>query len=98
MWRAGPRAVLRAAGEAGLLDAETAASLIEALSLYRNVTQWLRLALDEGADPKGAAEGVKRRIANAAGLPDFAGLERELADRRAQVRRIFVELLGRRHG
>jgi len=91
------RAILRAAGEAGLLDAETAASLIEALSLYRNVTQWLRLALDEGADPKGAAEGVKRRIANAAGLPDFAGLERELADRRAQVRRIFVELLGRAH-
>jgi glutamate-ammonia-ligase adenylyltransferase len=89
------RAILRAAGAAGLLDAETSACLIEALALYRNVTQWLRLALDESADPRLAAEGVKRRIANAAGLPDFAGLERELADRRAQVRRIFGGLLGR---
>jgi glutamate-ammonia-ligase adenylyltransferase len=55
--------------------------------------QWLRLALDVGADPRSAAEGVKRRIASASGLPDFALLERELALTRKEIRRIFMQLL-----
>ena len=67
--------------------------LSDALALYSNVMQWLRLALDAGADPRHAAEGVKRRIASASGLPDFALLERELALTRKEVRRIFMQLL-----
>ena len=64
-----------------------------ALALYSGVTQWLRLALDEGADPRQAADGVKRRIATATGLPDFAFLERELAAKRKEIRRIFNHML-----
>ncbi len=85
--------ILAAAGQAGLLDAATAETLLNALALYGNITQWQRLALEPGADPRQAADGVKRRIANACGLPEFALLERELAATRKEVRRIFSEIL-----
>jgi glutamate-ammonia-ligase adenylyltransferase len=89
------RDILVHAAQAGLLDAKMAETLTGALSLYGNVTQWLRLALEQGADPRKAALGVKRRIANASGLPDFALLERELAATRKEVRRIFNLILSR---
>ncbi|WP_294538690.1 bifunctional [glutamine synthetase] adenylyltransferase/[glutamine synthetase]-adenylyl-L-tyrosine phosphorylase [uncultured Rhodoblastus sp.] len=89
------RDILVHAARVGLLDAKTAETLTGALSLYGNVTQWLRLALDVGADPRRAAQGVKRRISAASGLPDFALLERELAATRKEVRRIFSRLLSR---
>jgi glutamate-ammonia-ligase adenylyltransferase len=82
-----------AAARGDVLEAATATRLIEALALYSNVTQWLRLALDSGADPRQAAEGVKRRIAAASGLPDFSLLERELAMTRKEVRKIFMQML-----
>ena len=87
------REILFAAAGARLLDAATAEILLDALALYGNVAHWQRLALDAGADPRQAAEGVKRRIANASGLPDFALLERELAATRKEVRRIFTQVL-----
>jgi glutamate-ammonia-ligase adenylyltransferase len=87
--------ILKGGAEAGFLDATTAESLLGALALYSGVTQWLRLALDEGADPRHAADGVKRRIATAIGLPDFALLERELTAKRKEIRRIFTHFLSR---
>ena len=87
------RDILAAARRENILEAETSQRLGDALALYGNVTQWLRLALDAGADPRHAAEGVKRRIATASGLPDFALLERELALTRKDIRRIFMQLL-----
>ena len=87
--------ILAEAGKAGLLDPETTEFLLNALALYTKVTQWLRLALGEDADPRKAAEGVKRRIAAAAGLPDVALLERELAETRKGVRRVFGRVLGK---
>jgi glutamate-ammonia-ligase adenylyltransferase len=87
------RQILAAAGAAGLLDVANADALQNALALYGNIIQWQRLALEAGADPREAAEGVKRRIANACGLPDFALLERELSETRKQVRRIFSHVL-----
>ncbi|MGO8739294.1 bifunctional [glutamine synthetase] adenylyltransferase/[glutamine synthetase]-adenylyl-L-tyrosine phosphorylase [Rhodoblastus sp.] len=86
--------ILAAARKAGILDPETTQFLLKALALYAKVTQWLRLALGEGADPRHAAQGVKRRIAAAAGLPDVALLERELAETRKGVRRVFGRVLG----
>jgi glutamate-ammonia-ligase adenylyltransferase len=87
--------ILAAAARAGLLDDETAESLLRALAFYAKVTQWLRLSLEEGADPRKAAEGVKRRVATATGLPDFAFLERELAATRKDVRKIFGRILAK---
>jgi glutamate-ammonia-ligase adenylyltransferase len=85
--------ILAAALREKILEVETAERLSDALALYSNVMQWLRLALDVGADPRAAADGVKRRIASASGLPDFALLERELALTRKEMRRIFMQLL-----
>ncbi len=87
--------ILAAAAKAGFLDADAAETLLKALALYSNVTQWLRLALEEGANPREDADGVKRRIAVATGLPDFAFLERELAATRKAVRKIFTRLMAR---
>lgn len=77
----------------GWLEAERAEILTSALTLYSNVTQWLRLSLGEGADPRKAAEGVKRRIAAAVALPDFSLLERELLASRKAVRAVFSAVL-----
>jgi glutamate-ammonia-ligase adenylyltransferase len=84
--------ILSAAEAAGWIDPDSAESLQKTLGLYANVTQWLRLALEQGADPRQAAEGVKRRIASATGLPDFAFLERELAASRKETRKIFLHI------
>jgi len=83
-----------AAASGQALAPEAAERLGEALALFAKVTQWLRLSLGEGGDPAAAAEGVKRRLAAAAGLPDFSRLERELEERRKQVRKIFGEVMG----
>ena len=85
--------ILVAAGKAGILDGETTEFLLDALALYTKVTQWLRLALGEDSAPRQAAQGVKRRIAAAAGLPDLGFLERELAETRKGVRRVFGRIL-----
>ena len=90
--------VIEAAGELGFLDAEDALVLTRAHALLTNVTQMLRLTLDEGADPSLASEGVKRRIAAAAHLPSLGALESELEETRGEVRDIFNRLLGRPGG
>jgi glutamate-ammonia-ligase adenylyltransferase len=87
-------AEILAAASGRVLDPDIAERLSEALALFGKVTQWLRLSLGEGADPSKAAEGVKRRLAVAAGLPDFSRLERELGERRKDVRRIFEVVMG----
>jgi glutamate-ammonia-ligase adenylyltransferase len=58
------------------------------------VTQALRLTLPDEAEPQAAAAGVKRRIAAAAGAPDFARLTATLAEARARVRAIFARVIG----
>ena len=92
--RAQGTAEILAAASGRVLDADVGARLSEALALFSKVTQWLRLSLGEGADPALAAEGVKRRLAVAAGLPDFSRLERELGERRKEVRGIFEKVMG----
>ncbi len=87
------RAILRAAVDAKLLDQEDGESLLDAAGLYANVTQILKLALDEGANPEKSAEGVKRRLAGAADLPDFAQLSGELDRQRRRTRAIFETTL-----
>ncbi len=87
-------AEILAAAAGKVLDVDLAERLGEALDLFTRVAQGLRLSLGEGADPAKAAEGVKRRLAAAAGLPDFLRVERQLAETRKDVRRIFNEILG----
>ena len=87
------RAALAAAARAGLLSATDAESVIEAHRLLTTVTQVLRLTLPDDSAPDQAAAGVKRRIAAAAGAPDFERLVAELAAARGRVRPIFARML-----
>jgi glutamate-ammonia-ligase adenylyltransferase len=87
------RAALAAAARAGWLSAEEGERLAEAHRLLTAVTQTLRLTLPDDSDPAEAAAGVKRRIAAAAGAPDFANLSAALVEARAQARAIFRRVL-----
>ncbi len=87
------RAALAAATRAGFLSAGDGERLAQAHRLLTAVTQTLRLTLPDGADPAEAAAGVRRRIAQAAGSPDFAHLSAALAETRDTARAIFRRLL-----
>ena len=84
-------AVLRKASEYGL--AKGLDELIAAHRLFSQVTQMQRLTLEPGTNPAKAADGVRRRIAAAANLPDFARLQREITETRARVRSRFAAIL-----
>jgi [glutamine synthetase] adenylyltransferase / [glutamine synthetase]-adenylyl-L-tyrosine phosphorylase len=87
------RAVIEKAGVAGILTDSHADSLAQAHRLYTDATQVMRLAIDGPFDPANAASGVKRRVAAAAGLPDFDALQGALAQAREQVQTIFASVL-----
>jgi glutamate-ammonia-ligase adenylyltransferase len=86
--------VFARAGRLGVLAPAQVDALAQAHALYGAVTQMVRLAIDGAFDPRHAGAGVLRRIAAAAHAPDFPRVEREIAERRVDVRRLFNETLG----
>ena len=88
------RRVLTHAVDKGYLNGADGEILMSAHRLYTIVVQMIRLTIDGDFDPDTAATGVKRRIAAAAGLPDFKLLVNSLADMRQDVRRVFDRLVG----
>ena len=87
--------LLRSATSAGYLAADQGETLIAAHRLYLTLMQMFRLSTEGSFDPELMAAGVLRRIAAAADLPDFRLLETMLGETRADVRRIFEQVLGR---
>ncbi|MFV2092977.1 MAG: bifunctional [glutamine synthetase] adenylyltransferase/[glutamine synthetase]-adenylyl-L-tyrosine phosphorylase, partial [Hyphomicrobiales bacterium] len=79
--------------KAGLIEAGPAQDLRDALVLYQTLTQLLRLCLAPPCDPTGATVGLKRRLASAAGLPDFAILEAELRTAQAKIHQHFKRIV-----
>ncbi len=73
--------------QAGLLASAHAETLIPAARLINNLTQVLRLCLDEPFAPDKAPDGLKVLLARSAELPDFERLE-------AELRRMLVEVAG----
>lgn len=63
----------------GVLAPEHVAVLAPAARLIHDLTQILRLCLDEPFDPATAPPGLKAMLARAGDAPDFAALERHLA-------------------
>ena len=90
------RGVIAKAAAEGLLPLDRAEALAHAHRLFTDMTQIMRLAIDGPFDPAVAAGGVKRRIAAAAGLPDFDAAAGAVAEARERVREIFQETLGAR--
>ena len=86
-------AKLSAALHHGYLSAADGETLLHAHELYARFTQMQRLTLGPGGDPSAAAEGVKRRLAEALDVPDFQRVEAQIADTARAVRGIFRNLL-----
>ena len=58
-----------------------------------DLTQVLRLCLDEPFDPGKAPDGLKALLARAGGAPDFRHLEADLASREVEVANLFDRLI-----
>ena len=87
------RKAIDKAGAAGLLVAGHVATLIEAHRLYTDATQFMRLSISGPFDPAKAAFGVKRRIAAAAGFPDFEAFVAALDEARKHVREAYEAIV-----
>jgi glutamate-ammonia-ligase adenylyltransferase len=87
-------AKLSAALSAGLLSRADGEALIQAHQLYARFTQMQRLTLASDADIATAAEGVKRRLAEAVDVPDFERAELQIVETARIVRSIFRKILG----
>jgi glutamate-ammonia-ligase adenylyltransferase len=89
------RRVIDRAGRAGLLTPGQVETLVEAHRLYTDATQFMRLSISGPFDPETAAAGVKRRIAAAAGFPDFEAFVAALDESRKKVRETYEAILER---
>ncbi|MDP8917102.1 MAG: bifunctional [glutamine synthetase] adenylyltransferase/[glutamine synthetase]-adenylyl-L-tyrosine phosphorylase, partial [Pseudomonadota bacterium] len=72
---------LAALGQAKLAPPKALAALRQAWALQQSLSQLLKAALDEGADPAAEPEPFRRKLARLGGARSFAGLE-------AKVRRV----------
>jgi glutamate-ammonia-ligase adenylyltransferase len=79
--------------EAGLVPGAAADVLVPAARLLHNLTQILRLCLDNPFDPASAPDGLKALLARAGEAPDFPRLEADLASREAEVAALFDALV-----
>ncbi len=86
-------AALTNLAEAGALDQETCAGLIQCGRLLHDLTQILRLSLDQPFDPVTAPKALKSRLARAGGAESFEALERGLNDGLARVHGAFDRLV-----
>ena len=78
---------------ANLIPAAKADSLIAATRLIHNLTQVLRLCIEEAFDPGTAPVGLKALLARAGDAPDLTALERQLRETLAGVEVQFSELI-----
>jgi glutamate-ammonia-ligase adenylyltransferase len=72
-----------------LLPAADVADLIAATRLLQGLTQVLRIAYDRETSPAQAHPGLKARLAEIGGVPDFPALEEKLGTTQARVRELF---------
>ncbi len=79
---------------AGFISAEGARVLARAEALYSALTQVLRLAQSGPFRPNEASTRLRNLLATTADLPSFSTLEAHLADTMAEVRAVFIELIG----
>ena len=81
---------LRAKGLARGGDVE---ALLAAWRLQQDLTQLLKVALAEDADPAAEPEPFRRMLARAGGEDSFKALEKRLAERRSKARKAFVSVV-----
>jgi glutamate-ammonia-ligase adenylyltransferase len=89
----GTLGTLKALALAGHLTEPDAAVLTAAAELQLALMQVLRIALDGALDPETATPGLKLLLTRAAGVGDFANLQRLLSDLQARAHAVFVRLV-----
>ena len=78
----------------GVLAQSSAEILRSATRLYHDLTQILRLCVNDKFRPEIAGEDLLRIMARAGDAPDFSSLEARVRETQAEVRRVFVALIG----
>lgn len=84
---------LRQLAKHGYLAAEHADVLIPATELVHDLTQILRLCLDDQFNPDAAPKGLKELLMRAGDAPTFQALETRLADTLGQIHMIFDDVI-----
>jgi glutamate-ammonia-ligase adenylyltransferase len=91
--RANTAEALGALAASGALVKDDAHAFEKALRLYADLTQVLRICVEEPFDPAAASRRLQRLLAATAGADDFEavveGLKRVQADIRARFLRVF---------
>ena len=86
-------AALQALEGRGLAPHAETRTLIEAWILQQNLSQLLKLALPDNADPDAEPKGFRQLLARAGGSRDFAALKQKLERIRRHARAAFVAIL-----
>ncbi len=86
--------VLDNAPRLGVLPQSSAEVLRSATRLYHDLTQILRLCVSDKFRPEVAGDDLLRILARAGDAPDFSSLEARIRETQAEVRRVFVALIG----
>jgi [glutamine synthetase] adenylyltransferase / [glutamine synthetase]-adenylyl-L-tyrosine phosphorylase len=81
--------VLDHAERLGVLERSAADILRSAARLYHDLTQILRLCVNERFNPETAGEDLLRLMARAGDAPDFSSLQARVKETQAEVRRVF---------
>jgi len=92
--RQNTRAALEALGEAGLAPPERLTALTDAWRLQQNLSQLLKVALQDGADPSDEPAALKSLLAKAGGARDFKTLRRRIETVRAAAHAAFLATIG----
>jgi glutamate-ammonia-ligase adenylyltransferase len=85
--------VLEKAQRLGVLPREEGEILRPAIRLYQDLTQVLRLCLSAPFEPGKASGELKKLLARAADLPDFATLDAHLIETQMAVRASFRRIV-----
>jgi glutamate-ammonia-ligase adenylyltransferase len=88
--------VLDNAGRLGVLPAASVEILRAAALLYHDLTQILRLCVNEGFNPETAGEDLLHIMARAGDAPDFSSLQARVEETEAEVRRVFRAVIEER--
>jgi len=84
---------LKKLSRAQFLNTADAEILISAAKLYHNLTQILRLGVDESFDPDIAPDGLKKLLMDSVDAPDFSHLEVDLKSTLSRVQHLFDEII-----
>jgi glutamate-ammonia-ligase adenylyltransferase len=79
----------------GALEPEDAATLIDAMRLWREVQGLLKLLVEGEFDEATAPDGLKATLARLAGCVDFAALKRDMESATERVRAIYDRIVER---